>query len=94
MHRILTCGAYRMAPSLGKSSLLHALGYPNPNVWRKLGLSTLASSICHLGSLQGKLGFLTLASCIRYLSLLEKLLAFSSSINKRFRNLNCKLDFE
>jgi len=83
-----------MTPSLGKSSLLHTLGYPNPNVWHKLGLPTLASSIGYLGSLQGKLGFLTLASCIRYLSLLEKLLAFSSSINKRFRNLHCKLDFE
>jgi len=83
-----------MAPSLGKSSLLHTLGHPNPNVWRKLGFPTLASSIRHLGSLQGKLGFLTLASCILYLSLLEKLLAFSSSINKRFWNLHCRLDFE
>jgi len=71
-----------MTPSLGKSSLLHKLSYPNPNVWRKLGFPTLASPICHLGSLQGKLGFLTLTSCIHYLSLLGKLLAFSSSINK------------
>ena len=81
-----------MVPSLGKSSLLHTLGYPNPK--RKLGFPTLASSIRHLGNLQGKLGFLTLASCMRYLSLLEKLLAFSSSINKMFWNLHCKLDFE
>ena len=87
MHRIWTYGAYPMAPSLGKGSLLHMLGYSNPNVWHKLGFPTLASFIRHLGSLHCKLGFLTLASCILYLSLWEKLLAFSSSINKRFSNL-------
>ena len=41
-----------------------------------------------------KLGFLTLASSTHYFSLLEKVLAFSSSINKRFRNLHWRLDFE
>jgi len=73
-------------------SLLHKLGYPNHSVWCKLGFLTLASPTLYLCSLQGKLGFLTLASSTHYFSLLEKLLAFSSSINKRFRNLICRLD--